>query len=87
MAEHERAPARPAAGFAVADGDDALRHHAQAIDAVPEQRQQRREEGDRRDHRHGRDQHPADADRADERQGQHDHAEQSDRDRRSRDDH
>ena len=82
-ADDETRPLTPPAQFGVGDGDEALGHHSQLVDAVPEQREQRREERDRDDHRHRRNQHAADSDRPDERQREQDHAQQSDCDRRA----
>ena len=57
------------------------------VDPLAEQRQHRRQQRDRGEHRDGRDQHPGDADRADERQRRDHQREQADRDRRAGDDH
>ena len=80
-------PAPPEAVLGIGRLDDPLRHHAQAVDPVPEQGQQRREQRDRRQDGHGRDEHAADPDRADERQRQEDHAQEADGDGRAGDDH
>ena len=57
--QHEACPAAPRAVLGAAAVDQPARHHADAVDALAEHGEHRRQQRDRGEHRDGRDQHAA----------------------------